>query len=71
MDGDRTPWLLGTQLHPEVGPLARAPEGSRVCMIEAHGFARRKPYHHHKLTLVFSAMRHLRGELEAAGYDVE
>ncbi|PSP67735.1 cryptochrome/photolyase family protein [Halobacteriales archaeon QH_8_67_27] len=67
----RVPWVLGTHLHPEAGPLERAPDGSRVCMIEAHDFARRKPYHHHKLTLVFSAMRHFRDELRAAGYEVE
>jgi len=70
-DPNRVPWVLGTHLHPQVGPLGRAPEGSRVCMIEAHGFARRKPYHHHKLTLVFAAMRHARDELRDAGYEVE
>ena len=70
MDG-KVPWVLGTQLHPEAGPLARAPEGSRVLMIEAHDFARRKPYHHDKLTLVFAAMRQFRDELDEAGYDVE
>ena len=71
VDGsDRVPWLLGTHLHPEVGPLARAPEGSRVLMVEAHGFARRKPYHHQKLTLVFAAMRQFRDALRQRGYDV-
>ncbi|WP_135364534.1 cryptochrome/photolyase family protein [Halosimplex halophilum] len=70
-DPDRVPWVLGTHLHPGVGPLDRAPEGSRVCMIEARGFARRKPYHHHKLTLVFAAMRHFRDGLREAGYEVE
>ena len=70
-DPNRVPWVLGTHLHPEFGPVGRAPEGSRVLMIEAHRFARRKPYHHDKLTLVFSAMRHFRDELRARGYDVE
>ena len=70
-DTDRVPWVLGTHLHPDAGPLARAPVGSRVCMIEAHDFARRKPYHHQKLTLVFSAMRHYRDSLREAGYEVE
>ncbi|WP_436900574.1 cryptochrome/photolyase family protein [Halovenus halobia] len=70
MGGNRVPWVLGTQLHPDVGPLARAPEGSRVCMIEAHDFARRKPYHHDKLTLVFAAMRQFRDELREQGYEV-
>ncbi|MXR53146.1 cryptochrome/photolyase family protein [Halovenus sp. WSH3] len=71
MDGQRVPWVLGTQLHPEVGPLGRAPAGSRVLMIEAREFARRRPYHHDKLTLVFSAMRQFRDELRERGYDVE
>jgi deoxyribodipyrimidine photolyase-related protein len=67
---DEVPWVLGTQLTTESGPLARAPEGGRVLMIEAHGFARRLPYHHHKLTLVFAAMRHFRDRLRERGYDV-
>jgi deoxyribodipyrimidine photolyase-related protein len=71
MGGARVPWVLGTQLHPQVGPLARAPEGGRVLMIEAHGFARRRPYHHDKLTLVFAAMRQFRDELRERGYSVE
>jgi deoxyribodipyrimidine photolyase-related protein len=70
-DEHRVPWVLGTQLHPEAGPLGRAPEGSRVCLIEAHDFARRKPYHHHKLTLLFASMRQFRDELREAGYEVE
>ena len=68
---DRVPWVLGTQLNGAVGPLAHAPRGSRVCMIEAHEFAARLPYHEQKLVLVFSAMRHFRDELRAAGYEVE
>ena len=71
VDGETTvPWILGTQLHPDVGPLARAPSGSRVLLIEAHNFARRKSYHHDKLAIMFSGMRHFRDELEDAGYDV-
>lgn len=69
-DENRVPWVLGTHLNPDLGPLSRAPEGSRVLMIEAHNFARRKPYHHNKLTIVFSGMRHLKRELEDEGYDV-
>ncbi len=56
-DGHRVPWILGTQLHPGVGPLKRASKGSRVLLIEAHEFARRKQYHHDKLTVVFAGMR--------------
>ncbi len=70
-DEHRVPWVLGTQLHPDVGPVGRAPEGSRVLLIEAHDFARRKRYHHHKLTIVFAGMRQFRDELRERGYDVE
>ena len=64
------PWVLGTHLTRASGPLARTDQGSRVLMIEAHGFARRKPYHHHKLTLLFAGMRQFRDRLREAGYDV-
>ncbi|OYR53478.1 cryptochrome/photolyase family protein [Halorubrum sp. Ea1] len=66
--GDRPiQWLLGDQLNPELDALNDADE---VLLIEAHGFADRKPYHTHKLTLVFSAMRHFRDELRERGHDV-
>jgi len=70
-DEQRVPWVLGTQLHPGAGPLGETPAGGRVLMIEAHAFARRRPYHHQKLTLVFAAMRQFRDELREQGYDVE
>ena len=60
-------WLLGDQLNPELDALDDADE---VLLIEAHGFADRKPYHAHKLTLVFSAMRHFRDNLRERGHDV-
>jgi deoxyribodipyrimidine photolyase-related protein len=65
-----TPWVLGTHLNRNVGPLKRCPEGSRVLMIESHSFSKRKNYHHDKLTMIFSAMRHFRDELREEGYDV-
>ncbi|GAA0530709.1 cryptochrome/photolyase family protein [Halorubrum ejinorense] len=65
---DRTTcWLLGDQLNPDLDALDDADD---VLMIEAHGFADRKPYHAHKLTLVFSAMRHFRDRLRDRGLDV-
>ncbi len=67
---DEVPWVLGTQLTTQCGPVDRAPNGSEVLMIEAHGFARRKPYHHQKLTLVFAGMRRFRDRLRREGYDV-
>ncbi|WP_435332769.1 cryptochrome/photolyase family protein [Haloarchaeobius sp. TZWWS8] len=67
-----TIWVLGDQLTTAVGPLtAASPDEDRVLMIEAHGFARRLPYHAQKLVLVFSAMRHFRDEIRAAGYAVD
>ncbi|WP_255149624.1 cryptochrome/photolyase family protein [Halorarius halobius] len=60
--------VLGDQLHPDRGPVADADE---VLMVEAHGFARRKPYHPHKLTLVFAAMRQFRDRLRDRGVAVE
>ncbi|MFT4891299.1 MAG: deoxyribodipyrimidine photolyase-related protein [Halobacteriales archaeon] len=62
--------VLGDQLCREVGPVARRPD-ERVVMIEATEFGRRLPYHPHKLTLVFSAMRHFRDALRADGRPVE
>ncbi|MDY6818995.1 MAG: cryptochrome/photolyase family protein [Halobacteriales archaeon] len=62
--------VLGDQLTRSVGPLARRPD-ERVCLIEARAFAERLPYHPHKLILVFSAMRHFRDELRAAGRPVD
>ncbi len=67
---DDVVWVLGTQLTDQCGPLARAPDGCRVLLIEAHDFARRMPYHQQKLTLVFAAMRQFRDRLRDAGYDV-
>ncbi|TKX57721.1 cryptochrome/photolyase family protein [Halorubrum sp. SS7] len=65
---DRTTcWLLGDQLNPDLDVLDAADD---VLLIEAHGFADRRPYHAHKLTLVFAAMRHFRDELRERGHDV-
>jgi deoxyribodipyrimidine photolyase-related protein len=64
--------VLGDQLARDHGPLAGVDPGEeRVLMIEAREFARRKPYHPHKLTLVFSAMRHFRHALRAVGHAVD
>jgi deoxyribodipyrimidine photolyase-like uncharacterized protein len=68
MSDDSVLWLLGDQLNPDLDALANADE---VLLIEAHGFADRKPYHTHKLTLVFSAMRHARDALRELSVPVE
>ncbi|EMA57794.1 cryptochrome/photolyase family protein [Halorubrum lipolyticum] len=67
MSDDAVLWLLGDQLNPDLDALDDA---DRVLLIEAHGFADRKPYHAHKLTLVFSSMRHFRDALRDRGRDV-
>ena len=64
-----TVWLRGDHLVRGRGPLARRPD-ERVLLVEAESFARKLPYHPHKLTLVFSAMRHFRDDLREAGRDV-
>jgi deoxyribodipyrimidine photolyase-related protein len=62
-------WVLGDQLSRTHGPLARRPD-ERVLVIEARAFAERHAYHPHKLTMLFSAMRHFRDELREAGREV-
>ena len=64
---DTTLWLLGDQLNPDLDALETA---DGVLLIEATDFAARRRYHAHKLTLVFSAMRHFRDELRDRGHDV-
>ncbi|MFQ3319261.1 MAG: deoxyribodipyrimidine photolyase-related protein [Natronomonas sp.] len=66
-----TVWVLGDQLVRQRGPLARADSDERVLMVESRAFARRKPYHPHKLTLLFSAMRQFRDALREASHPVE
>jgi deoxyribodipyrimidine photolyase-related protein len=64
--------VLGDQLTTRHDPLADAdPDDERALLIEARAFARRRPYHPHKLTLVFSAMRHFRDRLREAGWTVD
>ncbi|WP_049906586.1 cryptochrome/photolyase family protein [Halorubrum aidingense] len=67
MSDRSTLWLLGDQLNPTLDALDEVDE---VLLIEAHGFADRRPYHAHKLTLVFAAMRHFRDDLRDRGHDV-
>ncbi|MFB6305228.1 MAG: cryptochrome/photolyase family protein [Haloferacaceae archaeon] len=62
-----TVWLLGDQLNADAAPLS---DGERVLLVEAHGFAARRPYHPQKLTLLFAAMRRFRDELRDAGHEV-
>jgi len=61
--------VLGDQLSRRHGPVARSPD-ERVLLIESTEFARRLPYHPHKLTLVFAAMRAFRESLLDVGREV-
>ena len=60
--------VLGDQLTRRVGPVAERDEP--VLVVEATAFARKLPYHPHKLVAVFSAMRHYRDALRAEGRTV-
>jgi deoxyribodipyrimidine photolyase-related protein len=62
--------VLGDQLTRSHGPVAARPD-EPLLMIEAADFARKLPYHPHKLTLVFAAMRHFRDACRDAGRSVE
>ena len=63
-----TLWLLGTHLDRTADYLE---DHDRVLLIESTEFARRRPYHPHKLTLVFAAMRRFRDDLRARGITVD
>ncbi|MFW5934257.1 MAG: cryptochrome/photolyase family protein [Halolamina sp.] len=63
-----TLWLLGTQLDRTADYLD---DHDRVLLIEASAFADRRPYHPHKLTLVFAAMRQFRDDLRERGLTVD
>ena len=59
-------WVLGDQLWQNQAALAS--EGKApVIMIESRGHSAERRYHHQKLVLVWSAMRHFAAELEAQG----
>ncbi|MBV0901183.1 cryptochrome/photolyase family protein [Haloarcula salina] len=64
-----TVWLRGDHLVRRRGPVADRPD-EPVLMVEAASFARKLPYHPHKLVLLFSAMRHFRDDLRADGRTV-
>ena len=64
-------YVLGDQLSLQVGPLSRLnPSETVVLMVESLERGRSVPFHKQKLGLVYSAMRHFKLELEAAGFGV-
>jgi deoxyribodipyrimidine photolyase-related protein len=63
--------VLGDQLNIEDGILGACdPAATTVLMIESVARGRALPYHKQKLTLLYSAMRHFKLELEARGFAV-
>ena len=65
-------WVLGDQLSPAQAALAsQEPGAARVLLLESASVLRLRRCHRHKLVLVWSAMRHLAAELEAAGWAVD
>ncbi|WP_435347654.1 cryptochrome/photolyase family protein [Haloarchaeobius sp. HRN-SO-5] len=67
-----TVWVLGDQLSTDAGPLGDLEPGAEpVLLVEATRFARRLPYHPHKLVGVFAAMRHFRDRLRSLGHEVD
>ena len=65
-------WVLGDQLHAQQAALASAAPGeARVLLVESDSVLARRAYHRQKLVLVWSAMRHFAGELQAEGWAVD
>ncbi|WP_411869156.1 cryptochrome/photolyase family protein [Vulcanococcus limneticus] len=65
-------WVLGDQLHAHQAALASsAPGEARVLLVESGSVLARRAYHRQKLVLVWSAMRHFAGELQAEGWAVD
>jgi len=67
-----TIWLLWDHLHHDHSILAAAsPRTHRIIMIESRSAGARLRYHTHRLTLLYSAMRHRAEELRAQGWHVD
>ncbi len=67
-----TVWVLGDQLHRQIGGLrGRGPDNCRVLIIESSAKISSKRWHRQRLHLVLSAMRHFAAELSAEGFEVD
>ena len=67
-----TVWVLGDQLHREIGALrGRAPGECRVLLVESAALLRSSRWHRQRLHLVISAMEHFAAELRAEGFEVD
>ena len=67
-----TVWVLGDQLHRELGALRDArPDSHRVLMIESRTKLTGKRWHRQRAHFVVAAMRRFADELREAGFDVD
>jgi deoxyribodipyrimidine photolyase-related protein len=65
-------WVLGDQLNATQAALASVdPPECRVLLVESSSVLAQRLYHHQKLVLVWSAMRHFAAELQQAGWLVD
>src|SRR5512139_512039 len=68
----RATWFVGPwELSSATAVLPPAPDAGRVLLVESTGKGAALPYHRKKLVLVLSALRHLRDELRARGFEVD
>ena len=71
-DGRRTVWVLGDQLHRDIGALGAArPADSRILLITASGKVDGRPWHRQRLHLILTAMARFASELRAEGFEVD
>lgn len=63
-------WVLGDQLTLHNSALTSVDKPGPVILIEALAHVRVRPYHHQKLVLVWSAMRHFAEMLKSGGHRV-
>jgi len=71
MKSDAT-WFVGPwELSSATAVLPPAPDAGRVLLVESTSKGAALPYHRKKLVLVLSALRHLRDELRARGFEVD
>ena len=67
-----TIWVLGDQLHRNVGGLRhRSPGDCRVLLVQSEAKVASKRWHRQRLHLVLSAMAHFAAELRDEGFEVD
>ena len=67
-----TVWVLGDQLHRDIGALGDAQPGrERVVVLESIAKLRSRPWHRQRAHLIVTALRRFVAELRAEGFDVD